>query len=328
MFRFLFNVDEISIENLNIFLIALLPLFSLKNGNPSIPERIILFKEIERIISLAKLSLESFVSLRENIQKDIKEIQLHALRSAVAAIMARNMSHNIGSHVLAKMGYVNLPELNLPQSQIFYKYAQQRMDFVAVTSTEFPEWSYPTWFLKELMRWFYQQETLLEYIARQERIKSSYKWAENENHEKNKNTLLIRIRYNDKWIIPKNPPDSRSEGLETDFSLAIPGGIIGYHAFYVILEDIIRNSAKHEWASLSEDQKKEKKQLKITIDIGNQDESHDVTFKIYDNISETKNNSDPLPADYEKLDPEAMENFLFILNEYLSYQVFYDGTGH
>ena len=65
--------------------------------------------------------------------------------------MARNMSHNIGSHVLAKMGYANLSELNLPQSQILYKYMQQRMDFIALISTEFPKWSYLTWFLKELI---------------------------------------------------------------------------------------------------------------------------------------------------------------------------------
>jgi hypothetical protein len=254
--------------------------------------------------------------------------RLYSLRSAVAAIMSRNMSHNIGSHVLAKMGYASFAELNLPQSQILYKYMQQKMDFVAITSTEFPQWSYPTWFLKELMRWFYQQETLLEFIAKQEGIEGSYKWAKGKDDEENKNTLLIRIRYNYGWIIHEDQEKIDKEGLKNDFSLAIPGGIIGYHAFYVILEDIIRNSAKHNWASLSHQQKKEKKQLKITIDIENKDESDSIIFRIYDNISKTENHSDDLPANYEKLTSEEIEKLPLHqkINLYLT-KSFIDETG-
>jgi hypothetical protein len=252
-----------------------------------------------------------------------------SIRSAVAAIMSRNMSHNIGSHVLAKMGYASFAELNLPQSQILYKYMQQRMDFVAITSTEFPQWSYPTWFLKELMRWFYQQETLLEFIAKQEGIEGSYKWAKSKDYEENKNTLIISIRYNNnKWIIHENQAYTDPEGLKNDFLLAIPGGIIGYHAFYVILEDIIRNSAKHNWASLSHQQREEKKQLKITIDIENKEENDFVIFKIYDNISETTNEQNPLPQNYEELTPEEIEKLPLHqkMNVYLT-RSFIDNTG-
>jgi hypothetical protein len=35
--------------------------------------------------------------------------------------------------------------------------------------------------------------------------------------------------------------------LDEDIPLAIPGGIVGYHAFYIILENIIRNGAKHDY---------------------------------------------------------------------------------
>jgi hypothetical protein len=111
--------------------------------------------------------------------------------------------------------------------------------------------------------------------------------------------------------------------------LAIPGGIIGYHAFYVILEDIIRNSAKHNWASLSSQQREEKKQLKITIDIKNKEENDFVTFKIYDNISETTNDQDPLPPNYEKLTPEEIEKLPSLhqkMNVYLT-KSFIDETG-
>jgi hypothetical protein len=289
--------------------------------------------------SLTKESLQPLIDrlrvewrdmFNEEMVKIYKEFQSHALRSAVAAIMSRNMSHNIGSHVLAKMGYASFAELNLPQSQILYKYMQQRMDFVAITSTEFPQWSYPTWFLKELMRWFYQQETLLEFIAKQEGIKGLYKWAKSKNDEENKNTLLIRIRYNNGWIIHEDQKKEKidKEGLKNDFSLAIPGGIIGYHAFYVILEDIIRNSAKHNWASLSNQQKEEKKQLGITIDIENKEENDFVTFRIYDNISETENILNHLPLNYEELTPGEMEKLPLHqkMNVYLT-RSFIDNTG-
>jgi len=43
----------------------------------------------------------------ELVIRELYKIKLHALRSAVAAIMSRNMSHNIGSHVL---NYLSNPE--------------------------------------------------------------------------------------------------------------------------------------------------------------------------------------------------------------------------
>ncbi len=64
---------------------------------------------LQRIFRI-KMLFDSFVSrliLPDWQLKVLKEIKPHALRSAVAAIMARNMSHNIGSHVL---NYLSNPE--------------------------------------------------------------------------------------------------------------------------------------------------------------------------------------------------------------------------
>ncbi|MEM3062797.1 MAG: hypothetical protein QW303_04540, partial [Nitrososphaerota archaeon] len=213
----------------------------------------------------------------------------HSLRSAVAAIMARNMSHNIGSHVLSKMGYSSLGELNLPDSQVFYKYLQQRMDFIAIISTEFPQWGYSSWFIKEIMYWFYQQNCLLQNIAKLEGIKGAYIWSKNSVENDNLNTLLLRVKYNGKWVICNNNLNSFQNGFK-DFLVSIPGGIIGYHAFYVILEDIIRNSAKHNWANLLQKDKNTKRQLVITIDIEDNEELDYITFKLYDNISNVDKN--------------------------------------
>jgi len=238
----------------------------------------------------------------------------YALRSAVASIMSRNMSHNIGSHVLAKMGYTEPSNINIPGSQVLYKYLQQRMDFVALISTEFPEWSCPAWFIKEVMYWFYQQNTLLNHIAEQEGIKRAFKWDKNKDDFENESTLLIRLKirlkikdkWKDKWIVHEdNSKLSKNNLLENDFPIAIPGGIVGYHAFYVILENIIRNSAKHDWANLSSEEKKKKKQLKITIEVENEPEKEHVTFKIYTNVSETQNDKNCLPVKLDKCDKES-----------------------
>jgi len=53
------------------------------------------------------LIVETIWSRRVSIWDWARKSQSHALRSAVAAIMARNMSHNIGSHVL---NYLSNPE--------------------------------------------------------------------------------------------------------------------------------------------------------------------------------------------------------------------------
>ncbi len=208
-----------------------------------------------------------------------QEFKKHALRSAVAAIMARNMSHNIGSHVLASIGSEFPLDLNVPENQIFYKYIQQRMDFIAQVSTEFPEWSYPVWFIKDLMKRFYRQKTLLENISKYEDL-TAHNWKDN-----NEKSIVIKIKdRNNKFIIPFNLQNSDSSF--NDYLVAIPGGIVGNHAFYVILENIIRNSAKYGWANLETNEKDIIKNLEIMIETEDKPENDFIMFRIWDNVSD------------------------------------------
>ncbi|MCX7905325.1 MAG: hypothetical protein N2446_01320 [Elusimicrobiales bacterium] len=213
-----------------------------------------------------------------------KKAYQSALKSAVAAIMSRNMSHNIGSHVLANLiinlnaSTISLNNTNsqnqdssqnlLKDIQILTKYLQQRMDFIAQITTEFPMWSYPCWFYKDLMNDFYYNKLLLDYIAVSEGLNSK-----NIQLEVNKNT-------------------------ENDVLVSIPGGIIGKQAFYIILENIIRNAAKHGFASSKNNKNITSKatnspNLKITINI---EDTKDKKYKdaviitIYDNVSTTNGN--------------------------------------
>jgi hypothetical protein len=83
--------------------------------------------------------------------------------------------------------------------------------------------------------------------------------------------------------------------LEEDFLLSIPGGIVGYHSFYVILENVIRNAAKHGYAKGGHDHLDIIIEIlydpeeKININIDNNKKQPAFLFRIYDNVSKIKN---------------------------------------
>lgn len=80
------------------------------------------------------------------------------------------------------------------------------------------------------------------------------------------------------------------EHLKFDLDVAIPGGVVGQHAFYTILENVIRNAAKHGWATESpngnkQSEEKRPNDLKIWVDFSLDPDSRNVTVVIHDNIS-------------------------------------------
>ncbi|MEM4724401.1 MAG: hypothetical protein QXP01_05265, partial [Candidatus Hadarchaeum sp.] len=314
-------------------------------------------------------------------------ISLTALRSAIAAIMSRNMSHNIGSHVLARIvrdticeepsqviqdvhdpekrpallqkikgivDNINNNEQSLALNpvddfvlsslinnlralakrsadklynwaqdiKIFAEYLQQRTDFIAQVSTEWPTWSEPTRFMDGIMRWFLSQKHVLDYIARSDGL-SAHVYAQQREGQKGdirfhvflvpescwRSGCSVEQRMEaikkchlsglqgDKCILLYTPADGteqccKDEGLE----VAVPGGIVGQHAFFTILENIIRNAAKHGYAQ----QKNQTGHLDVVIEVlydpgenvAIQNEVGDQTrripaylFRIYTNVS-------------------------------------------
>jgi len=166
-----------------------------------------------------------------------KNIVKHASMAAMTAIDARNLSHNIGSHVLSlwNMELSNLLkdkkdlELKaLPYSAIhgskeLLQYIQHRMDFIAEVATSTPCSEVTMDFKKDVIDVFCKQEILLEYIAK------------SENHCLTKDSIMFSCQ-NDELR-----------------RVSIPNGIIGTHAFYSILENFIRNAAKHYTGQFAED---------------------------------------------------------------------------
>lgn len=168
-----------------------------------------------------------------------------ALRNAVSAIMGRNMSHNIGSHVLARyaaeIGKTATKETaaelgeattesrsetisrseKIDPTADFLSYLQRRMDFLAEMGTSDKAfWTQPLLLGAQLDRLNLEHE--------RERLRDEF------------TPLLTYIT--GKADLPANV---EFDEFSPSTLFSCPGGEVGVHALYVILENVIRNSARH-----------------------------------------------------------------------------------
>ncbi|MBS1952210.1 MAG: hypothetical protein JST37_14490 [Bacteroidetes bacterium] len=197
----------------------------------------------------------------------LKELLLfEATRAAISQVMARNSSHNIGAHVMnkligefdydklfrytydstklselykvtivkwnkerEKLGKANLtPEeekqkILLDQISIFNNYVKCRMDYLADISFGTPLMQTNKYVYGELFTEFDKVRLLLEHISGLDNFQ-----------------FKIEFKRNGKAF----EKDEKGNILN-DLLVAIPNDILGTQAFYNILENIIRNTAKH-----------------------------------------------------------------------------------
>lgn len=228
----------------------------------------------------------------------------HALRSAVAAIMARNMSHNIGSHVLNslsdsdfdskfsqtladilkadlyeyfKMEYVNEKKNSLISK--FLEYLRERMDFVAAIPTYDPLWKLDIT-VSDVTKKLNTKEIL---IRNEENVELEFPIKISDLF------LLVNNIVNAEGITYKNLEIKQNGSLEG--CISIYGGVLGVQAFYVILENYIRNSAKHGSKKSLSTIKNSKNKLEIRIDFISSWKDDDSEFQedfikveLYDNL--------------------------------------------
>lgn len=191
-------------------------------------------------------------------------LKLANTRSAIGSIMSRNGSHNIGSHVLAALSH-NVG--TMPDDRVLYQYIQQRMDYIATATTEFPAWRQPTMLVSDMMRTFLSQTHLLNYISRSDGLRAYQFQNPTVDKDSQHETIRLHIRRIGtsckNWervslVGMKDKVDSFIEygkgdgaSFDKDIAVAIPGGVVGQHAFFTIIENIIRNAAKHEWSKVT-----------------------------------------------------------------------------
>lgn len=217
----------------------------------------------------------------------------HGTKAAVAAIMGRNMSHNIGSHVLSNVTTSSKPdEKDLSR---FHAYLQGRMDFIARIATEWPSWAMPMDFYLDVMRGFKEQRILLDNILRSEGLNRKGIEFNIEIFDKCvKETITLKengtcgecqqsLGYND--IYNKFNCISKDDHfINTQYEkmwVNIPESSIGLQAFYSILENFIRNSAKHGDRNILS-----REGLKICVQLSeHENDSELYKIRIWDNVS-------------------------------------------
>jgi hypothetical protein len=201
-----------------------------------------------------------------------------ALRSAVSAIMGRNMSHNIGSHVLARYSSAIKQDLDPANKDKtdhrtdFMNYLQRRMDFLAeVATSDKAFWEQPLSLHETINKLNYDTQTgqikedkpcsatcsqspTTHANLDCSRQKAPAAAKKNRpillSYITGKESLLASVEYGKpEYLCPGD--DNPCQGgyvvnkKQNDFLFSCPGGEVGVHALYVILENIIRNSARH-----------------------------------------------------------------------------------
>lgn len=237
-----------------------------------------------------------------------------AIKSAIAALMARNMSHNLGSHPLTNTKNYFRKRIDEVISEDQYhcedvgadyrgnvhllQYIKERMDFIAtvVSGDQYPfgALNFKAQLFDVLTEDYHSarhdkrtQNFLLKYLVFSEKI-TRY----DSNNPEDYKDLNLRILYKNKFDEDKNKDkykkytgkvckmkDEESQKLFlSKLELAVPGGLMGRHAFFCIIENIIRNSAKHS----KKDEKKDE-DLEITIKLELNDDKRTMDISIYDN---------------------------------------------
>ena len=224
-----------------------------------------------------------------NVGLQLRDSALNeSIKSAKAAIMSRNMSHNLGSHVMfyikQKLQSVskivnnnvlhniipgNSEDINIKTitDKIaankdvelpflvglgrFINYLQERQDYIATVATNY----IPARSTISFKDFIYDE---LKPDLRYERHKRND--SSSDNGWQPKNLLLDYIAYSEGYsksdaieikfgeFDGHNPLDDTAKGdfqALRKFNVAVPGGVIGRQAIFSIVENIIRNAAKH-----------------------------------------------------------------------------------
>lgn len=205
-----------------------------------------------------------------------REARQHALKAAIAAVMTRNGSHNLGSHALGHIAtYFDAAERKNDgyEDNIgkFLRYIQKRMDFMTQIATAPPTWCLNLPWIDGLYSFkndlinsvpvakeskaeeeksasepsyavlsdFQNQFCLLDTIVQSDNVRRA------PTTDTGKSQLLFDVSINPTLIMLAEDGGEHAAISGSTVFVAIPHGQIGAHALYSILENLLRNAAKY-----------------------------------------------------------------------------------
>jgi hypothetical protein len=160
------------------------------------------------------------------------------------------MSHNLGSHVLSGLSIQDLgrdadDELRDTIMAQFMSYLQERMDFVARVSTEWPLWREPMRLIDDVVGHFFRQKLLMMRLLKDDRYAIGSATRERQSALGTISVVMqlpLQEPITGKWNGDEfewTPREYR------DWVVAIPGGAVGRQALFGFLENAMRNTARH-----------------------------------------------------------------------------------
>lgn len=265
--------------------------------------------DLNQINTFAFSVLYPYVSSYKTVWHRIR-LKKEAIKSAKAAIMSRNLSHNLGSHVMSYMkqslGSVADMEKSGALAEAFSKgvaidkelpylvgagrfisYLQERQDYIATVSTDYIPYQSvvnfkdsiydelnPDYRFQRHKEWTGHKpdNILLENIAKSEGLSRKSETQEGNN-------IIVSFR---SFNGLNNKGNIDYDDLRT-YNFSLSGGIMGRQAIFSIVENIIRNAAKHGTRKIGED-------LVVTFDII--DPHNEKRLKEVDFVDRYKNSSD------------------------------------
>lgn len=228
---------------------------------------------IERIQDVVYL-LDGLLSSRFILKNQQRITQAAALKSVISAAMSRNMSHNLGSHVLSRLRQpddFDAYDLTLlcERMAALNSYLRTRMDFLAHISTAGPTDITSLKIYRDVMSYFkpsfpdqeensHWQYLILKYISGIDDLRTT--------------EIDIDLMWNGHPISLERP--------DKDPSFSCPNNLLGTHALYIIVENVLRNAAKHGF-----DKNLHKEGLRVTIDVREENQNLDLfEVLVYDNL--------------------------------------------
>lgn len=225
--------------------------------------------------SYIELTRKDYLRLRQ-----FEKTMLNAERAAISQVMARNMSHNIGSHVLSKITTIQQlksiykNDINTWQCKIspdheihddediksvikqtsiteferisyhnytylarFFSYLKDRMDFLADVTTNTPVIENIKFIYKDIIKPYVQNRVLNDRISGLDTFDYDIIACFPDSG--------INAESCERIVAKSNCFCKLDQQNDMDRQVGIPNDVLGVQAFYTIIENIIRNTAKH-----------------------------------------------------------------------------------
>lgn len=258
-----------------------------------------------------------------------RETMKHGTKAAVAAIISRNHSHHIGSHVVPRTDIekiaIRVKELNCGNysddndarvlkslyeivnrlKDRLDKYVQKKADFVAEIATEPLTTTKNVKFFDEVILGFINNVLLMDNIGANEvvnyrgctnnrlklyfRVKDKELTAEYKATNCEESFSYQRYPYSTNCLCCCNSELQR-EKIENGEDVNIAvPGSLGEFAFFAFFENFIRNGIKHNKKSLDDDLSKDFKVYIELKDLDNNEKNEFYKIEVYDNFSDPMN---------------------------------------